>query len=214
MSSSLRRGALAAAAIAFSIASLAACGAGSDAQTLQVKPDNAAVKVGDIQVQNALIITQPDPQASGPAVISATLFNNGATAQTVDAITLPNVNQTAEVKPAKGNGKLVVPAHGSVVIGGQGNASAVLPSGREAVQDGSVRKITFTFSKTGDVSLRGFVVPAESYFTKWGPSTVPTTAPSATPTKGASGSPSPSNSASASAPATPTGSASASASAG
>ncbi|MCL6668430.1 DUF461 domain-containing protein [Streptomyces panaciradicis] len=214
MSSSLRRGALAAAAIAFSIASLAACGAGSDAQTLQVKPDNAAVKVGDIQVQNALIITQPDPQASGPAVISATLFNNGATAQTVDAITLPNVNQTAEVKPAKGNGKLVVPAHGSVVIGGQGNASAVLPSGREAVQDGSVRKITFTFSKTGDVSLRGFVVPAESYFTKWGPSTVPTTAPSATPTKGASGSPSPSNSASASAPATPTGSASASGSAG
>ncbi|MFF4910567.1 DUF461 domain-containing protein [Streptomyces sp. NPDC001260] len=216
MSSSLRRGALAAAAIAFSIASLAACGAGSDAQTLQVKPDNAAVKVGDIQVQNALIITQPDPQASGPAVISATLFNNGATAQTVDAITLPNVNQTAEVKPAKGNGKLVVPAHGSVVIGGQGNASAVLPSGREAVQDGSVRKITFTFSKTGDVSLRGFVVPAESYFTKWGPSTVPTTAPStsATPTKGASGSPSPSNSASAPASATPTGSASASASAG
>ncbi|MFE7860020.1 DUF461 domain-containing protein [Streptomyces sp. NPDC101209] len=215
MSSSLRRGALAAAAIAFSIASLAACGAGSDAQTLQVKPDNAAVKVGDIQVQNALIITQPDPQASGPAVISATLFNSGATAQTVDAITLPNVNQTAEVKPAKGNGKLVVPAHGSVVIGGQGNASAVLPSGREAVQDGSVRKITFTFSKTGDVSLRGFVVPAESYFTKWGPSTVPTTAPSATPTKAASGSPSPSNSASAPASATPTGSAaSASASAG
>ncbi|MGW3097230.1 DUF461 domain-containing protein [Streptomyces sp. NPDC001102] len=216
MSSSLRRGALAAAAIAFSIASLAACGAGSDAQTLQVKPDNAAVKVGDIQVQNALIITQPDPQASGPAVISATLFNNGATAQTVDSITLPNVNQTAQIKPAKGNGKLVVPAHGSVVIGGQGNASAVLPSGREAVQDGSVRKITFTFSKTGDVSLRGFVVPAESYFTKWGPSTVPTTAPSAsaTPTKGASGSPSPSNSASAPASATPTGSASASASAG
>ncbi|ALV34947.1 hypothetical protein [Streptomyces sp. CdTB01] len=216
MSSSLRRGALAAAAIAFSIASLAACGAGSDAQTLQVKPDNAAVKVGDIQVQNALIITQPDPQASGPAVISATLFNNGATAQTVDSITLPNVNQTAQIKPAKGNGKLVVPAHGSVVIGGQGNASAVLPSGREAVQDGSVRKITFTFSKTGDVSLRGFVVPAESYFTKWGPSTVPTTVPSAsaTPTKGASGSPRPSNSASAPASATPTGSASASASAG
>src|SRR5690349_9318382 len=109
VSSSLRRGALAAAAIAFSIASLAACGAGSDAQTLQVKPDNAAVKVGDIKIQNALIITQPDPQATGPAVISATLFNNGTTAQTVDAITLPNVNQTAQVRPAKGNGKLVVP---------------------------------------------------------------------------------------------------------
>ncbi|WP_458244514.1 DUF461 domain-containing protein [Streptomyces sp. MAI_2237] len=218
MSSSLRRGALAAAAIAFSIASLAACGAGSDAQTLQVKPDNAAVKVGDIQVQNALIITQPDLQSTGPAVISATVFNNGKTAQTLDSITLPGTGKTAELKPAKGSGPLTVPAHGSLVIGGQGNASASLPSSREAVKDGNAQKITFTFSTTGDVSLRGFVVPAESYFTKWGPSTVPTTAPStsATPTKGASGSPSPSNSAPASAPAsaTPTGSASASASAG
>ncbi|MGW2834854.1 DUF461 domain-containing protein [Streptomyces sp. NPDC001286] len=214
MSSSLRRGALAAAAIAFSIASLAACGAGSDAQTLQVKPDNAAVKVGDIQVQNALIITQPDLQSTGPAVISATVFNNGKTAQTLDSITLPGTGKTAELKPAKGSGPLTVPAHGSLVIGGQGNASASLPNSREAVKDGNAQKITFTFSTTGDVSLRGFVVPAESYFTKWGPSTIPTTAPSATPTKGASGSPTPSNSASASTSATPTGSASASASAG
>ncbi|MCI3272105.1 DUF461 domain-containing protein [Streptomyces cylindrosporus] len=212
MSSSLRRGALAAAAIAFSIASLAACAAGSDAQTLQVKPDNAAVTVGDIKVQNALIITQPDREATGPAVISATLFNNGATAQTVDSITLPNVSETAEVKPAKGNGKLVVPAHGSVVIGGKGNASAVLPNGREAVQDGSVRQVTFTFSKTGDVSLRAFVVPADSYFEKWGPSEIPTATPSTTPKpgkSGATGSPNPSNSASTSA--TPTSSASESA---
>ncbi|MBK3647376.1 MULTISPECIES: DUF461 domain-containing protein [Streptomyces] len=216
MSSSLRRGALAAAAIAFSIASLAACGAGSDAQTLQVKPDNAAVKVGDIQVQNALIITQPDLQSTGPAVISATVFNNGKTAQTLDSITLPGTGKTAELKPAKGSGPLTVPAHGSIVIGGEGNASASLPSSREAVKDGNAQKITFTFSTTGDVSLRGFVVPAESYFTKWGPSTIPTTAPSATPTKGASGSPTPSNSASpsTSTSATPTGSASASASAG
>ena len=44
VSRSLRRGALAAAAIVFSIASLAACGAGNDAQTLEVKPDNAATR--------------------------------------------------------------------------------------------------------------------------------------------------------------------------
>jgi len=199
VSSSLRRGALAAAVIAVSTASLAACGAGSDAQTQQVKPDNPETTVGDIKVQNALIITQPDIQATGPAVISATLFNNGDTAQTVDSITVPNVNATAQVKPAKGSGQLVVPAHGSVVIGGKGNASAVLANGREAVQDGSVRKLTFTFSQTGAVSLRAFVVPAESYFKGWGPSTIPTPA-SPSPTKSASaspaGSPSPSTSAS------------------
>ncbi|MFR0353422.1 DUF461 domain-containing protein [Streptomyces sediminimaris] len=223
MSSSLRRGALAAAAIAFSIASLAACGAGNDAQTLQVKPDNAAVKVGDMQVQNALVVTQPDLNATGPAVISATVFNNGDTPQTVDSITLPNTHATAQVKPAKGSGKLVVPAHGSVVIGGKGNASAVLPNGSQAVQDGSVRKVTFTFSKTGDVSLRAFVVPAKSYFQKWGPSsipsaTAPTTSNTPKPGKTPKGSPSPTGSAASPAntpnsSATPTDSASASATA-
>lgn len=216
MSSSLRRGALAAAAIAFSIASLAACGAGGDAQTLQVKPDNAAAKVGNLKVQNVTIITQPDPQSSGPAAISATLFNNGVEAQTLDSITLPGTGKTAELKPAKGNGPLTVPAHGSLVIGGKGNASASLANGREAVQDGNAQQITFTFSQTGAVSLRAFVVPSDSYFKKWGPSEVPTGAPSTSPrpTKGTTASPNPSTSASKPATsATPTDAASASVSA-
>ena len=202
MSSSLRRGALAAAAIAFSIASLAACGAGGDAQTLQVKPDNAAAKVGNLKVQNVLIITQPDLQSTGPAAIAATLFNNGDTAQTLDSIMLPGTGKTAELKPAKGKGPLTVPAHGSLVIGGKGNASASLPSSREAVQDGNAQKITFTFSETGAVTLRAFVVPSESYFTKWGPSEVPTGTPSASPTPGKSTTASPNPSTSASKPAT------------
>ncbi|MGW2519931.1 DUF461 domain-containing protein [Streptomyces sp. NPDC001617] len=216
MSSSLRRGALAAAAIALSAASLSACAAGSDAQTLQVKPDNAAAKVGNIKVQNALIITQPDLQSTGPAAIAATIFNNGKTAETLDSITVPGASQTAELKPAKGSGPLTIPAHGSLVIGGQGNASASLASSREAVKDGNAQKITFSFSTTGDVSLRAFVVPADSYFTKWGPTAIPTATPGtgATPTKGASSSPSTSTSSSPSTSTTPTDAASASSSAG
>ncbi|MHC3469108.1 copper chaperone PCu(A)C [Streptomyces sp. 7R007] len=213
MSSSLRRGALGAAAIAFSIASLAACGAGSDAQTLQIKPDNAAVTVGDIKLQNVTIITQPDLESTGPAVISATVFNNGDTAQTLDAITVPGTGKSAEITPAKGTGKLSVPAHGSVVIGGKGNAAAVLSSSREAVQDGNAQKVTFTFSKSGDVSLRAFVVPAKSYFSKWGPSDIPSPTASASAKPGKSTSPSASPSESATTSATPTDSASASATA-
>ena len=190
MSSSLRRGALAAAAIAFSIASLAACGAGNDSQTLQVKPDNAATSVGNIKVQNALVITQPDPKSTGPAVISATVFNTGRTDETLDSITVDGTGTTAQLSPASGKGKLTIPAGGSLVIGGKGNASAVLPSSREAVQDGNAQEITFSFSQTGDVSLRAFVVPAESYFSKWGPSNIPS--PSASPST--SGSPKPSGS--------------------
>lgn len=79
MSSSLRRGALAAAATAFSIAALSACAAGTDAQTLEVKPDNAETAVGDIKIQNAIVITQPVTDSPGPAVVSATLFNTGST---------------------------------------------------------------------------------------------------------------------------------------
>ncbi|WP_405735140.1 copper chaperone PCu(A)C [Streptomyces sp. NBC_00028] len=200
MSSSLRRGALAAAAIAFSIASLAACGAGTNAQTLEIKPDNAATTVGDIKVQNAVVITQPDQESTGPAVISATLFNNGTSAQTLDTIAVDG-GGTAALSPAKGKGKLTIPAGGSLVLGGKGNATAVLENSGEAVQDGNAQKVTFSFSKTGDVSLKAFVVPAQSYFEKWGPTEMPS-APaetSASPTESATGSATPSGEASASA---------------
>ncbi|MEW2624224.1 DUF461 domain-containing protein [Streptomyces sp. NPDC048106] len=186
MSSSLRRGALAASAIAFSIASLAACGAGNDSQTLQVKPDNAATSVGDIKVQNALVITQPDLKSTGPAVVSATLFNTGADDQTLQSVSIPGTSATAKLTPAKG-GSLTVPAHGSLVLGGPNNASAEIPGGHQAVQDGNAQKVTFTFSKTGQVSLNAFVVPATSYFDKWGPAKAPT-APAGSPAPGATAS--------------------------
>ncbi|MGN9760741.1 DUF461 domain-containing protein [Streptomyces sp. SD31] len=206
MSSSLRRGALAAAAIAFSITSLGACAAGNNSQTLEIKPDNAATTVGDIKIQNAIVITQPDLESTGPAAISATLFNSGRTAQTLDAIKVDGTDKTAELKPAKGGGSLTIPAGGSLILGGKDNASAVLSSSREAIKDGNAQKITFTFSKTGDVSLRAFVVPAEHYFEGWGPSAVP-----AAPGKTSSPTGSPSGSPAEGTPAAPTGEASANA---
>ncbi|MGW7817358.1 DUF461 domain-containing protein [Streptomyces puniciscabiei] len=187
MSSSLRRGALAASAIAFSIASLAACGAGNGSQTLEVKPDNAATTVGNIKVQNATVITQPDLKSTGPAVISATLFNAGITDETLQSITIPGSTESVKLTPAKG-GSLTVPAHGSLILGGKGNGSAEIPNGRQSVQDGNAQKITFTFSKTGDVSLRAFVVPATSYFDKWGPSQIPSGPATASPAPGATAS--------------------------
>ncbi|MFF3582264.1 copper chaperone PCu(A)C [Streptomyces mirabilis] len=213
MSSSLRRGALAAAAIAFSIASLAACGAGNNAQTLEVKPDNAATSVGDIKIQNVLVITQPDTTSTGPAVVSATVFNNGRTPQTLDSVKIGG-DGVAQITPAKGGGKLTIPAGGHVILGGEGNASAALSNPGAAVKDGNAQPITFTFSKTGDVKLRAFVVPAESYFTKWGPTTLPA-APGATATGSATSSKSPkaSTSPSDSVSGTPTDAASASATA-
>ncbi|MEU6348681.1 copper chaperone PCu(A)C [Streptomyces sp. NPDC047072] len=208
MSSSLRRGALAASAIAFSVAALSACAAGNNAQTLEVKPDNAATTVGTIKLQNVVVITQPndeDGQTKGPAAVSATVFNTGDEPQTLDSISVDG-GGSAEIKAAKGKGAVSVPAHGSIVLGGKGNASAALSELGEGIKDGNAQKITFTFSETGDVSLRAFVVPADSYYEKWGPSAVPSTPaatgkPSATPTGSAtpSGAATPTDAASASA---------------
>ncbi|MFJ9708292.1 DUF461 domain-containing protein [Streptomyces sp. NPDC101234] len=224
MSSSLRRGALAASAIAFSVASLSACAAGNDSQTLEIKPDSAATSVGDIKVQNATVITQPDLTSDGPAVVTATIFNTGTEPETLQSIVVAGTNKTAELHATKSQ-PLTIQAGGRLILGGKDNASAVLASSREAVQDGNAQKITFTFSKTGDVSLRAFVVPAESYFTGWGPSSVPSPSASASvsvsPAAGATASESAKTGktgkkgkTSASASATPTDSASQSANAG
>ena len=192
MSSSLRRGTLAASALVFSIATLAACGAGNDSQTLEIKPDNAATSVGDIKLQNVVVITQPDPESTGPAAISATVFNNGGEPQTLDSITVDGVDGAVEIKPAKGGGKLTVPAGGSVVIGGENNATASISSSGEAMRDGDAQKVTFTFSETGEISLLAFVVPAEHYFAEWGPSSVPSApAESESPSAGESASETP-----------------------
>ncbi|MGW7270516.1 DUF461 domain-containing protein [Streptomyces sp. NPDC054864] len=199
MSRSLRRGAIAATAIAFSLASLAACGAGNNAQTHEIKPDNAAITVGDIKIQNAMVITQPDLKSTGPAVIAATIFNNGSTDQKLEEIAVDGTGKKAKITPAKDDkiskrgGPLTIPAGGSVIIGGKDNASAVLPSSREAVKDGNAQPVTFAFSKTGDVKMQTFVVPAESYFKKWGPTEVPKapgSGASSTPSGSASADPS------------------------
>ncbi|MEW5629370.1 DUF461 domain-containing protein [Streptomyces hydrogenans] len=181
MSRSLRRGALAATAVVFSIAALSACGAGNDAQTLGVRPDNAAVTVDDVKIQNALVITQPTPGAKGPAVVSATVFNNGSAQQTLESISLPGSNAAVVLKPAKGTGPVVVPAGGSVVIGGEGNATATIENGHEAAKNGDAQKVVFKLSETGDVALSAFVVPSTSYFKDFGPSEIPLP-PNATPT--------------------------------
>ncbi|GGT46682.1 DUF461 domain-containing protein [Streptomyces atratus] len=182
MSRSLRHGALAATAIAFSIASLSACGAGNDAATLKIRPDTAATTSGDISIQNANVITQPERNAEGPAVVSATLFNNGTKQQTLDSVTLPGTSAAVKLHAAKGTGPVVVPAGGRVVLGGEGNASAVIENSREAAQAGNVQPVVFKFSSTGEIPLDAFVVPATSYFQGFGPSSLPVAQSPATST--------------------------------
>ncbi|WP_374982550.1 DUF461 domain-containing protein [Streptomyces fradiae] len=211
MSRSLRRGALAATALVVSVASLTACGAGNDAQTLQIRPDNAATKVGDIKVQNAVVITQPEGE--GQAAVAATVFNDGSKPQTLEGVQLPGSDAKAALKPAEGSGPVTIPAGGSVVFGGKGNA-AIVVEGLEPSVQGGVQDVVFQLSETGDVKLQALVHPSGGYLEDFGPTGAPSApaasaspagspAPSGSPAASASPSGSPAGSPAASAPASP-----------
>lgn len=178
MSSSLRRGALAATALAACALTLTACGAGSNAATLQVTPDSAAKQVGDIKVQAVNIITTQNGE--GPVGVSARIFNEGRTAQKLEAVRIEGVDGRVKLSPPKGQDGLTVPAEGHLALGGKGHASATVPDAG-TVSPGEMQRITFVFSDTGKVTLRAAVVPADhDGYAEYGPSSVPS--PSGIPT--------------------------------
>jgi len=191
VSRSLRRGALAA-VLALSLAPLAACAAGNSAQTMQIQPDTAATTVGDIQIQNAFVLTPPQSQTTGPASVTARVFNNGSSRQTIESITIGSTQ--ARLSDKDGGQTIVVPAHGSVLLGGKGNASATLQNSQESVMNGGLQAVAFDLSDTGKVSVQAHVQPATGYYASYGPSG----APAASTSPAASASPSASASAGAS----------------
>ncbi|GFH36736.1 DUF461 domain-containing protein [Streptomyces pacificus] len=180
MSSSLRRGALAATALLIPLASLSACAAGNNAQTLGVRPDNAETSVGDIKIQNATVIA-PQSGVQGEAAVSATLFNDGTEEQTLDSVSLPGSQTEVKLSPAAGSGAITVAPGGSVVLGGQGNPSGIIEDSSQAGGLGDVQRIVFRFSETGDVPIDAFVVAAAGFYRDFGPSNLPE-APTASPT--------------------------------
>jgi hypothetical protein len=191
VSRSLRRGALAA-ALVLSLAPLAACAAGADSQTLQVQPDVVSTSVGDIKIQNALIITEPN--GTGPASISARVFNNGSSAQQLSGIIVQGSAQQATVTGADGKaGPLAIPAGGSIALGGQGNPSAIIPNA-QGLRQGAFESVAFSLSSAGEVTVSPAVVSATHYFSGYGPSVtaVPSGAPTAARSASASASAHPS----------------------
>ncbi|WP_030906644.1 hypothetical protein [Streptomyces sp. NRRL F-5126] len=217
MSSSLRRG-FAATALLFPLAALAACGAGTTAETSQIEPDSAATSVGDIKLQNVTVVTQAKPGAAGPAAVTGKIFNNSRTPQTLQSIQLPGTSAVVKLSPAKGAGAVTVPANGAVQLGGKGQASAMIKSGLATTKNGNAQKVVFTLSKTGDIDVRALVVPATGYYGKVAPSAKPTpsapASPSGSPSSSATGSATPNSSSSATGSTSTGGSPSSSTSAG
>jgi copper(I)-binding protein len=184
VSRSYRSGALAA-VLALSITPLAACGAGMDAQTQQVKPNTVMATSDNISVQNAVIVT--DPAKPGPAAITARIFNNGQSAQQLTAVSVPGLSQSVQLTDTSGKtGPLTIPAGGTIALGGPGNPTALVQNSQSVIKNGNVQNVVFTFSSAGQISFAPNVVPALHYFQGYGPAsstapTPPSGSPSATP---------------------------------
>ncbi|WP_194117751.1 DUF461 domain-containing protein [Streptomyces hoynatensis] len=177
MSSSLRRG-VAAAFFAFSIAGLTACGAGTDAATSEIKPDVASAQVDDIKVQNVSIVL-PQGSSEDPGAVVGRVFNGSDRDQTLEAVQLPGSGSRVELGPAEGESDLVVPAHGSLALGGEGNASAVIADPQSGdIALGNAQRVVFVLSETGDIELRAQVVDDSDLladFSEWGATPTPST---------------------------------------
>jgi hypothetical protein len=196
VSSSIRRGTLAATALALAVVTLSACAAGHDAESLEVKPDNAATSVESIKIQNVAIVTPAS--GPGPSAVTGRIFNGGSKDETLTSVKVKGAKARVKLRPAEGEKELTVPAGGSLALGGKGNASAVLPeAGAGAVQDGNAQPVSFELSRTGTVPLRATVVPAHGDYKKFGPTVAPSpSTSSSTPSGSPSSSPSGSSSAS------------------
>ena len=173
MSRSLRRGAVAALIIA-TAPILSACSAGSGAATLQVKPDAAATSIGKTLKLN------------GISLIAATDGTSVAnvTANIANANNLPETLQSVSVDgtPTALSGPAVIPAGGSLMLGGPGQVTARAASISE--RPGQNATVTFTFAGAGSVTVQALVNAGTGEYASYAPTAAPVL--SATPSATAS----------------------------
>ncbi|MFF2143345.1 DUF461 domain-containing protein [Kitasatospora sp. NPDC058190] len=209
MSRSLRRGSIAAIA-AIAIASLSSCAAGNTPDTLQIKPDNAAATVGtNLRLNNIVVVTGVGTSGdyTGPANVVVNISNTADTAAELQSITVGTSSATFADAAGAPLSSIVVPAGGSVVIGGQGNPSASLAAA--SVHIGGFAPTTFAFKDGQKVDAQAGVSPdsgenGRGLYKGFGPTPAAVPTKSATPASPAATVPAATPSAGATAPGAPT----------
>ncbi|MFJ9775264.1 DUF461 domain-containing protein [Kitasatospora sp. NPDC101157] len=183
MSRSLRRGSIAAIA-AIAIASLSSCAASTTPDTLQIKPDNAAATLGtNIRLNNIVLVTGVGTSGdyTGAANVVVNISNTAGTPAELQSITVGNAAATFSDAAGAPLSSIVVPAGGSVILGGQGNPSALINS--VSVHIGGFATTTFAFKDGQKVDAQAAVSPDSGIYKGFGPTPAPTPTPAAVPTK-------------------------------
>ncbi|OIV37773.1 hypothetical protein BIV57_09390 [Mangrovactinospora gilvigrisea] len=200
-STSLRRAGAAAALVIAAAVSASACGAGSDAATSQVRPDNATADLNGIHVANIQLVV--DQNVPGKVAVTGSIVNGSKSADTLTGISISGASG-APVKLS--GGSIATPKQQLVRIGGKGNPSAIATT--DTVTEGDFEKVTFTFQNAGSVSLNAGTKYATGGLAGEGPTAAPTHAastasPGATPTGSATATAGATSGATATAGATP-----------
>ena len=169
MSRSLRRGAVAALIIA-TAPILAACAAGDNAASLEVRPDNAATSIStgqsQLKLNNIVVVTGADGLA--PAGVTVNIANNGPQADTLTGVTVNGV-------PAVLTGDMTVKSQDALLLGAPGNPSAVVPT--LDATPGQNTTVAFTFSTAGSVQVLALVSDGTGQYASYAPSPTPTPTP-------------------------------------
>ncbi|MEY9962825.1 hypothetical protein ABIA33_000851 [Streptacidiphilus sp. MAP12-16] len=176
MSRSLRRGAVAAVIIA-TAPILAACSAGDNAASLQVKPDNAATSIGStLKLNGIVVVTTAIGQA--PANVTVNISNTGDQADNLVSVA---VGSTQAVL----SGPATINSGGSLLLSGPGQVSATVPT--LTAMPGQNANVTFTFANAGSVTVQALVSAGTGIYASYAP-VAPTPSPSASPSLAATAS--------------------------
>lgn len=162
MSRTLRRGAVAALILA-TAPILAACAAGDNAATLQVKPDSAATSIstGNANLKLNGIVVVTGALGNAPANVTVNIANTDTTNS--DTLTGVSVDQT----PAVLSGPVSIAPLSSVLLSGPGQVSATVPTLTE--QPGQNATVTFTFANAGSVTVQALVTAGRGQYAAYAP---------------------------------------------
>jgi hypothetical protein len=149
-------------------AAVGGCAAGDDAETLKIEPDTPATTLGALKLQNVVLLTGP-AGGSGPLAVTGSIYNGGSAPDQLQQITVNELPQPAVVTPAPQQPELRIFPGQALQLGGPGDATAVLPNAAGLVTAGESRRLTFRFAREGEVTLWVPVLPANGFYTGYGP---------------------------------------------
>jgi hypothetical protein len=185
----LHRGALPAALLLALGAGVTGCGAGTNAQSYLIDPDNAEATVGNMLVRNLVMVKTEEAPAAG---ISGTFLNQGSTPDVLETIQIdPGQDaaggQAGSISISPG---LEVPAFSAVSVGAGNSPPLVVPNAEE-LHVGTFVTMTLTFREAGVIELQVPLEDAVEYYATIVPTAAATPAGTGTPGPGATGTPAP-----------------------